>query len=348
MDREKVQAQSRQHQQQNTQPATETTSLMTQNGDNHHDIETDTKKLNDDNHHNNSSNNHDDEELMTTRIIKSIPFIFLSGFCLGIYFVSWVYSLSMTSLVQSFLFVNMGPVLINGGTWIAYFVGLHPSVPSFGATGGTLVGLLGAFVIFLGISNQPPSTSTSATTTTYPQASLAGDLVALLGAAALSVYLIVGRHVRAMPLPIYFFGLNMAAYVTSLSLSFALGENPSLSMVFGFVQFPYVWSSAYLGGGPGIGGHATLSFLVKFLSPLTVSTGMLAEPLIGALMGYVAGIQGVPGVYTWIGGFILLIGLYIIIDAEQRTAENSSSSSSTDETTVKNTQNDTSESQGSS
>ena len=255
------------------------------------------------------------KERLLPRLINALPLIMAAGAALSVYFVAWVYSLNMTSLTQSFLFVNMGPVMINGGSWLLFVLRILPKPPSFGATLGAAIGFSGAIIIFLGIGHHHHN---NASGTKNPQPSLAGDMLALLGAAAFVVYVSIGRHLRWIPIWIYAFGFNMGAYWTSLFFSFALGENPSVSMVFGYLRWPYVWCAAYLGAGPGIGGHATLNYLVKFLSPLTVSTGMLAEPLVGSLMGYIAGIQGVPTVFTFFGGTLLLVGLYLITEADYR------------------------------
>lgn len=251
--------------------------------------------------------------LLVPRIIRSIPLITLSGFCLGIHFSSWTYSLRQTSLAHSLLWVSMGPIVINGGSWIMYAVRYTSQSPSYFETGGTIVGLAGALIMLLDLKGE---------TKNAHDPSLKGDLVALLGAAAVSAYLIVGRHLRVwMPLWIYAFGVVGTAYVTSLLLAFALGELKVGFNVLGMFQHPYIWYALYLGLGPGIAGHTLLNYLVKFISPLTISTGMLSEPLIGSYLGYLAGMQPMPGFYTLLGGVVLLIGLFAILCGESRKEE---------------------------
>lgn len=257
-----------------------------------------------------------DNPTLLSRFVTSIPLLMLSGVCLGVHFTSWVYSLRMTSLTHSLLWVSMGPILINGGCWIVYLVRLTKVRPSLMETFGTLVGLSGALIMLLDVGKGTKSGAG------YHPPTLSGDMTALLGAATVSVYLVIGRHLRAwMPLWIYTFAVIGVAYSTSLLLSFLLGENPSVSMVFGFVQHPYLPYALYLGAGPGLGGHVMLNFLVKFVSPLTIATAMLSEPLLGSVIGFFAGMQGIPQVYTWLGGVVLLIGLYLILRGEQQRSE---------------------------
>jgi drug/metabolite transporter (DMT)-like permease len=248
------------------------------------------------------------EAPLLPRIFGALPLIILSGSCLGVHFSSWTYSLRETSLTHSLLWVSMGPIIINGGSWIAYLLGYNTRSPSFIESGGTLIGLSGALIMLLDVRGGISEAGAP---------SLVGDLVALFGAAAVSVYLVVGRHLRAwMPLWIYAFGVVGIAYATCLVLAFGFGELDAGFSIYGMFQHPYVWYALYLGAGPGIAGHTLLNYLVKYVSPLTIATAMLSEPLFGSYLGYLAGMQPIPGLYTWLGGVVLLVGLFAILYGE--------------------------------
>jgi drug/metabolite transporter (DMT)-like permease len=245
-----------------------------------------------------------EEQLIMPRIFQALPLLILSGICLGIHFSAWVWSLQLTSLTHSMLWVSMGPVLLNAGSWVFFLCGNH-GAPTCLESSGALVGFLGA-VIMLGDMGQNSPDKIGQDPTAF------GDFVALVGAAAVSIYLVIGRHLREwMPLWVYTFGVVGSAYITTLMLAILTGE-VTFTNTFGFLYHPYVWYALYLGIGPGVGGHTLLNGLLKFISPLTVSTAMLAEPLVGSLMGYAVGMQAMPGLYTWIGGFVLLGGLALV------------------------------------
>ena len=253
------------------------------------------------------------EPPLLPRILRTIPLIFLSGSCLGVHFSSWTYSLRETSLTHSLLWVSMAPIIINGGSWIAHLIGCNTRSPSWVETGGTLIGLAGALIMLLDVK---PGISEAG------GPSLTGDLYALLGAAAVSVYLLIGRTLRAwMPLWIYAFGVVGIAYATCIVLAFAFGEMEAGYSIYGMFQHPYLWYALYLGIGPGIAGHTLLNYLVKFVSPLTISTAMLSEPLFGSYLGYLAGMQPLPGLFTWLGGMVLLVGLFAILYGETEKDE---------------------------
>jgi drug/metabolite transporter (DMT)-like permease len=89
--------------------------------------------------------------------------------------------------------------------------------------------------------------------------------------------------------------------------------------VFGFLSKDYFVYVLYLGIGPGIFGHTMLSTLLKYISPLIVSTAMLGEPITGSIIGHIFGLQPMPELYTWIGGGVLLLGLVLVVTGESQS-----------------------------
>jgi drug/metabolite transporter (DMT)-like permease len=250
-----------------------------------------------------------EEGPLMPRIFRAIPLVALSGCCLGAHFSAWVWSLQLTSLTHSFLWVSMGPIILTACAWVLFLSGSSKDAPTWMESSGTLVGFAGAVLMLGDIGNISSELSGRHPT-------IFGDFVALLGACAVSAYLVIGRELREwMPLWVYAFGVVGSAYMTSLLLATITGELTT-SNVLGFLDLPYVWYALYLGVGPGIGGHTLLNGLLKYVSPLTISTAMLAEPLVGSVIGYVVGRQVMPGIYTWIGGLVLIGGLLLLFYGE--------------------------------
>lgn len=71
--------------------------------------------------------------LLLPRYVQSLPLCGVSGIFLGMHFSMWVYSLRYTSLTHSLLWVSMGPIVLNGGSWILYHLGRQrvATCPSF-------------------------------------------------------------------------------------------------------------------------------------------------------------------------------------------------------------------------
>ena len=86
--------------------------------------------------------------------------------------------------------------------------------------------------------------------------------------------------------------------------------------VFGWLNPKYIGYSIYLGGGAGVGGHTLINTLLRYISPSIIATSLLMEPLIGSLIGKFLGVQDQPGVWTWVGGLVLIGGLVVVVFGE--------------------------------
>lgn len=271
--------------------------------------------------------------LLVPRLKQSLPILAVSGICLGIHFSAWVYSLRTTTLTHSLLWVSMGPLLLHSYQWIVWLIAMgsfdpqnsntvSAKAPTKFETIGCVLGLVGSIVL-LGDVRRNNGNAVSG----QPVPTFQGDFAALIGAAAVSIYLVLGQQLREwMPLWIYAFAVKGFAYLTCLALAIVFGPTPisfwpsnsltSSSSILGCFVPPFVLYALYLGAGPGVAGHTLLNYLLKYMSPLTISTAMLSEPILGSYMGYLAHLQSLPGIYTWTGGTIVLVGLFLILYGE--------------------------------
>ncbi len=222
-----------------------------------------------------------------------------SGLCLWIHFGSWVWSLDHTSLTHSLLFVTAHPLVFVVGLWLLK----RPTNRQ--QTLGAVLGFLGAAVVLMGISSEGDVT-------------LIGDAAAFLGAVAIVGYLTAGRVLRKwMPLFVYAFPVTLIASVM-LALSSVIMEGsswsvtPDASAVLGWgalVWLPYI---AYLALGPGLVGHTGINAVLRWLPPIVISVAVVMEPLIGSLIGWGMGTTSVPGMWTWLGGPLLIAGVLLV------------------------------------
>ena len=183
--------------------------------------------------------------------------------------------------------------------------------------GGTAVALLGAALMVLpeelGWGTQPDSGDAG------PEPSLAGDAAAFLGAVAMAAYLWVGASARKWaPLWLYAFPVTAFAALTASLASLAIesGVSPlgeGARGWFGWAQSGEFALLAFLSGFiSGILGHSLAILSLKYLSPLLVSVALLLEPLLGSFIGWAAGQQGVPTLWTGVGGVVLLLGITMV------------------------------------
>eukprot|EP00191_Tetraselmis_sp_GSL018_P008462 CAMPEP_0177615952 /NCGR_PEP_ID=MMETSP0419_2-20121207/23820_1 /TAXON_ID=582737 /ORGANISM="Tetraselmis sp., Strain GSL018" /LENGTH=259 /DNA_ID=CAMNT_0019113825 /DNA_START=311 /DNA_END=1090 /DNA_ORIENTATION=- len=121
------------------------------------------------------------------------------------------------------------------------------------------------------------------------QATVEGDLSSLLGAAAMVGYLAIGRALRGSEMPLFVY----AAPVTATAP-------------------PYLGKVVYLALGPGLLGHTGFNYLLTWLSPLVISLALTLEPLVGSLIGWLAGVSAPPTVLSFVGGFILMSSMAVV------------------------------------
>lgn len=111
--------------------------------------------------------------------------------------------------------------------------------------------------------------------------------------------------------------VNAVACVTSYILAISV-QKVDPSRIVGWLYTDQAIYVLYLGIVPGILGHTTFNYLMKTISPLLISAFVNFEPLIGSMIGWFAGYQNIPGILTWVGGGITIIGNTMITIAERR------------------------------
>eukprot|EP00128_Syssomonas_multiformis_P014707 Colp12_sorted_trinity150504_noHs@1556 len=171
---------------------------------------------------------------------------------------------------------------------------------------GCILGFLGSFLLITLPSGQGQPDN---------KVTLAGDMMALLGAAAIVFYLLIGGELRKwMPLFLYAFPVTAFSAIFSYIASFIFEEGVTFigtgpTAVFGFFgtgfRFAMSIGAAFVSG---ILGHTFANLSLKFFTPLIISVSVLWEPLLGSLLGWVVGVQDAPGASTWVGAPFLLIG----------------------------------------
>lgn len=225
---------------------------------------------------------------------------FLSGSLMGAHYCLWVLSLDLTSVAHSLLFVCSTPLLM-----IIYFFATKKPVKKSEIL-GVLVSLAGMIVICVE-KNSPEG------------ATVLGDIVALIGAAAIGMSFIVSEDLVAKGGVGYLCVMNAFAALFCIFVSLVnhlINEGAEGFAAIGeVVQWCYTEQglyAVYLGVFVGFIGNGCLYFVLKQTSPLIVVVILFFEPPLGSLVAWIFGFQKEPSVFTWVGGFIILIGNFIV------------------------------------
>ncbi len=213
---------------------------------------------------------------------RDILGLFGVGVVLAIHFASWITSLGMTSVASSVVFVHIDPVShfflkekINGRV-----------------LAGIVISLIGVTIIALGDAGAN-------------EASLMGDLLALLGGLMLGIYLLGGRMFRRdLDLTTYVVPVYASAAVVLLLMSLLTG-----AQLIGYASRDYILFFL-IALVPMIFGHTFYNWALRYVSAPVVSVSLLGEPVGASILAFFL-LNEVPGNQVILGGVVTLAGILL-------------------------------------
>jgi len=135
--------------------------------------------------------------------------------------------------------------------------------------------------------------------------SMWGNFLALVGAWAVSGYLIIGRKLRAkislIPYIFIVYGMAAAGLIVAM---FASGETP-----WGHPLPAYFWIFL-LAAFPQLIGHSTYNWVLRFIPASLVAITTLVEPIASAILAYFI-LRETPASGVIVGGALILSGIYL-------------------------------------
>ncbi len=212
-----------------------------------------------------------------------------SGVFLGIHFAAWISSIQHTSVAHSTVLVTMHPVLV-----VTIESVRRRRLPEAKVLLAVAVSLIGAIVLSTGGS------SGGVPVTAY------GDALAVLGAVAVTGYILLGRHVRArVPAGTYNFVVYAVAALVLLPPALVRNE------VFGSwtVQDYGVFLS--LAFFCTLLGHSVLNWSLRFVPAAFVSMSILMEPVFASVLAFLV-FREQPGVVSLAGAVLVIAGLAVL------------------------------------
>jgi drug/metabolite transporter (DMT)-like permease len=213
-----------------------------------------------------------------------------SGLALGTHFGFWISSLDYTSVAASVVLVSTQPVFV---AILAYL--LFREKTSILSFAGILVAIAGTAVI--------------AADDSVGSAALFGNVLALVGAVTVAVYVLIGRSLRTtggigvLPYSIVVY----AAAALTLAPAALLADQP----LWGYSGETWFWLLA-ITLGPQILGHTVFNWALKYVDASLISGTILAEPIVSALLAWLL-LAEKPGPATVLGGAVVLAGLYLLL-----------------------------------
>ncbi|GED28071.1 membrane protein [Brevibacillus agri] len=217
----------------------------------------------------------------------------LSGAFLASHFLLWFESLNYTSVASSTVLVTLQPLFAFIGGY--FFFGERVRLL---ALSGGLLAIAGSFVIGWGDFQ-------------VGGMALFGDALALLGAVTVTGYWLVGQYVRQhMSSFTYTLVVYTATSVILVAYDLVLGYP-----LVGYPAQDWGWFFC-LALFPTLLGHSIFNWVIKWLNTTTISMGILGEPIGTAILAYFI-LGEVVTVPQWVGGLIIIAGIYLFIRYNQ-------------------------------
>ena len=210
----------------------------------------------------------------------------LSGLFLAIHFALWFESLRHTTVASSTTIVCTEVIWVSLG--FCMFLKGKLTKKAIAAIGVTFAGS-----VLIALADSASG-----------DAHLYGDVLALLAAVAVAVYMLIGRVVRTEASTTVYTYLVYTACGAVLMI---------LCMVQGYGLFSFGFSAVIVGlllaVFSTILGHSIFSWCLKFFSPSFVSASKLCEPVVAAILaGFLFG--EVPTALQLLGGGLILGGVF--------------------------------------
>jgi drug/metabolite transporter (DMT)-like permease len=223
---------------------------------------------------------------------KTIGIMIAIGIILATHFSFWITSLTMTSVASSVILVTAHPVLVAP---VSFYL-LKEKISWVNVVGIT-ISLIGVGVLVFG--NYGFSH--------LGLDSLQGNLLALLGGLAAGLYILGGRTLRKKVTTITYVLIVYAAGTITLFF-ICLGLN---APVYGLIGSDYIIILA-MAIVSGIFGHTLYNWSLGYIRASIMSVALLGEPIGSSLLAYIIPwIHQEPPIFTFIGGSIILIGIYL-------------------------------------
>lgn len=227
---------------------------------------------------------------------RDIGLIGAAGVFLGLHFITWIESLYFTTVASASVLVTTSPIfLVVLGYW---FLNEQLSGPTVGAI---LVSVGGAALIgwgdMRGIGVGP--------------APLWGNGLALTASLLVSLYLLIGRHVRQqVPWLAYVFPLYAVTALTTLAVAWAQGI-PLFGYDWGFYGL-----CALMAIGPQILGHGSFNYALQYFPAALVGMLALLEPVGASALAYVL-FGEVPTGLAITGMLVVLAAVAVVVRYER-------------------------------
>ncbi len=232
---------------------------------------------------------------------KELFVAILSGFFLSIHFISWIASIKYTSIASSVTLVSTSPIFVL--LFSVFILKEKQDTKTVLAVLGSVVG--SALIAF---------SDSGMIAGSFDKKALLGDILALIGAIAVSIYFMAGSFLRKSIDTFHYITL-VYSFAAFFSLLFAVASGESFV---GYRPVSYLYM-ILLALVPQLLGHTSFNWALKHLKANAVAISTLGEPIGASVLAYLFFSQTV-GVGQLIGMAIVLVSIVVAVKSGYKEA----------------------------
>ena len=235
----------------------------------------------------------------------------LAGIFLAIHFATWITSLEFTSVASSVVLVSTSPLFVSILSPIFLREPIHRALRN-----GLILSLMGTFIVGLSDAcNVVHGLHCPSFVSIFSTQAIKGDFLALLGAIAGAIYLLIGRKLRSNTALISYISVAYSfAAIVLVGIVLIMRYEPS-----GYSSETYLWF-ILLAIFPQLIGHSTINWALRFLPAAYVSVTLLGEPVASTFWAYLF-LEETPSGLMLIGALFVLIGIGIASQLQTKSTE---------------------------
>ncbi|MHA1169830.1 MAG: DMT family transporter, partial [Candidatus Hodarchaeales archaeon] len=222
---------------------------------------------------------------------REIILLVSSGFFLSLHFYFWIYSIDLTTVALSTLFVDSSPLFVI----LFAFLILKEKI-NIRQIAGFLIALTGVIILF--------GSGFSA----FSEDDFIGIAMALIGAVTVAFYVVIGRQSRSK-LGMWHYTLIVYSSCTFFLFVICLIDVQSLLAALIVEELVVFFLLAVLGS---ILGHSLYNYSLKYVKGATVSICFLGEA-VGASIYAIFVFSEIPSTSVIIGGLVMIIGIIVTV-----------------------------------
>ena len=261
----------------------------------------------------------------------------VGGIAWGLNLICWITGLMYTTTVRAAIFAGMHPLML-----CLFFCVMRPLAVSKFEIAGVIISFLGLVIAGFGEladssdkdshnlhnSGSSHNNSTSLSQINQQQQSngggfslpkeLFGDFLCVC-ASVFEVVVILNRHKIKPFVPLMQYTAITTIFVALMTTVMAVIAYDGVDVlctrdecIFGWFSERWALIMLVFGFIVGVVCIAGFNFAMTHISPLIFSSVLLADPACTGLISWATGLEGIPDLSTWLGGFVVIVGVLCI------------------------------------